>query len=263
MSKYFSEIKSQKRINKMDFSDGSVFKFIESFSILSMDSGETFNFETGLNETGLLVMEGHCDIVINGKEYRNIGSRQNTFIGLPTGVYIPINRKVEITSHGSNIAVCSGRCDKKTEFAIIKPEDVKIMEVGKDNWQREVRIIIGPNSPSVNLILGETINPPGNWSGTPAHKHEINSPSHESLHEELYYFRVDKPQGFGVQRFYSPERGINELIYLKEGTVTFMPWGYHQIVAGPGYTLYYLFFISGKGKDLIGNLDPEHRWINK
>jgi 5-deoxy-glucuronate isomerase len=124
-------------------------------------------------------------------------------------------------------------------------------------------MIIGPDSPSVNMLVGETINPPGNWSGTPPHKHEGDKLQGESLHEELYYFRTDKPQGWGIERFYSPEKGINELIYLKENIVTFMPWGYHQIVAGPGYTLYYLFFLAGEGKNLSTFEDKEHCWIRQ
>ncbi len=124
-------------------------------------------------------------------------------------------------------------------------------------------MIIGPEGPSQNLLLGETLNPPGNWSGTPAHKHEQARPPDESCHEELYYFKIDKPQGFGIQKFYSPERGVDELISITDGTVTFMPWGYHQIVAGPGYTLYYLFFLSGQGKKLAGVPDQNHCWISR
>jgi 5-deoxy-glucuronate isomerase len=146
---------------------------------------------------------------------------------------------------------------------IIRPEQVKVMQVGRDNWSREVRIIIGPESPSVNMIVGETLNPPGNWSGTPPHKHEGNEARNESLHEELYYFSTDKPQGWGIERLYSPERGVNELIYLKNNIVTFMPWGYHQIVSAPGYTLYYLFFLAGNGKGLSGYEDPDHNWIKQ
>ncbi len=88
---------------------------------------------------------------------------------------------------------------------------------------------MGPDSPSVNIILGETLNPPGNWSGTPPHKHEIDDLSRESLHEEVYYFRTDKPQGWGIERIYSPERGVNDLLFLQNNSVTFMPWGYTRL----------------------------------
>ncbi len=237
--------------------------FISGFGVLSFKNSAEYHIESGDNEIGLVMLEGSCDIRINGEEYRNIGTRENVFSGSPAGVYIPVDSKVLINSRNALIGVCKSKCSKKTEPAVIYPEKVKIMEVGKDNWKREVRIIIGTESPSVNLIVGETINPSGNWSGTPPHKHEVKNPAKQSRHEELYYFKTDKPEGWGIERLYSPERGVNELIYLEENTVTFMPWGYHQIVAAPGYTLYYLFFLAGEGKELIGYEDPDHNCLKR
>jgi 5-deoxy-glucuronate isomerase len=124
-----------------------------------------------------------------------------------------------------------------------------------------VRTVIPPKGFSKNLILGETLNPPGNWSGTPPHRHEVNNLPQESLHEELYYFRTNKPESWGIQRSYSPQRGINEFIPIENHTITLIPNGYHQIVAGPGYWLYYLFFLAGVGNNLCGAPDPEHKWI--
>lgn len=247
----------------LDFSKAEVFRFIKSFSLLSLKNNQEQQIVSGDKELGVLVLSGSCDISVDGKIYRGLGARESVFSGLPAAFYVPINKTVKLISHSVCLAICACACEKETEFALIRPENVKVMQVGKLNWQREVRMIISKDSPSVNLILGETLNPPGNWSGTPAHRHEKANPPAESLHEELYYFKTDKPQGFGIERIYSPERNINELIYLKENTVTYMPWGYHQIVAGPGYALYYLFFLAGGGKELAGIPDSEHTWINE
>lgn len=259
---YFTQLLIKKGINKTEIKK-DLFKFIQGFEIVLLDNNERMALKSGNCEVGVVILRGKCSINIDGKTHENLGSRENIFKEKPTAVYVPIEKEFEIVSHGAEIVLCYAKCEEEADFAIIGPDKVKIMQVGKDNWQRQVTLIIRPDSQSVNLIIGETINPPGNWSGTPAHKHEIDNPPEESLHEELYYFRCDKKNGFGVERFYSPERGINELIYLKENTVTFMPWGYHQIVAGPGYTLYYLFFLSGKGKELIGCCDPDHKWLNE
>jgi 5-deoxy-glucuronate isomerase len=48
---------------------------------------------------------------------------------------------------------------------------------------------------------------------------------------------------------------------LQDHSLSFMPWGYHQVAAAPGYTLYYSFFLAGKGKSLTGYTDPDHSWI--
>lgn len=262
MTEFRTEMNIKEGINKADI-QGGTFKFIQGFEILSLKSQERFLVKSRDCEIGLVVLSGRCSLEVKGKIYENIGSREGVFKGKATAAYIPLGEEVEVRSNGGQIALCYSKCDKKTEFALFSPQEIKVMQVGKDNWQREVRIMIGPESPSVNLIVGETINPAGNWSGTPPHKHENTNLPRESLHEELYYFKTDKPQGFGIQRIYSYDKGINELIYLKDNLVTFMPWGYHQIVAGPGYTLYYLFFLSGQGKVLSGSVDSAHKWINE
>lgn len=259
---YFTQLLIKKGINKTEIRKG-LFRFIQGFEIVLLDNNERITLKSGNCEVGVVILKGRCNINIDGKTHENLGSREKIFKERPTAIYVPIEKEFEIVSHGVEIALCYAKCEEEADFSIIGPDKVKVMQVGKDNWQRQVSLIIRPDSQSVNLIVGETINPPGNWSGTPAHKHEIDNPPAESLHEELYYFRCDKKNGFGVERFYSPERGINELIYLKENAVTFMPWGYHQIVAGPGYTLYYLFFLSGKGKELIGCCDPDQKWLNE
>lgn len=259
MGDFVSRIKVHDGFNNVSLPES--FRFISGFGVLSFKNSSEYCIESQDNEIGLVMLEGSCNISFDGEKYKNLRARESVFSGNPTGVYIPVDSRIVIDSQNATIAVCKSKCSKKTEPAVIYPEEVKRMDVGKDNWKREVRIIIGPESPSVNLIVGETINPAGNWSGTPPHKHESKIPSEESLHEELYYFKTDKPQGWGIERVYSPERGINELIYLEENTVTFMPWGYHQIVAAPGYTLYYLFFLAGEGKELMGYEDPNHNWI--
>ncbi len=236
------------------------YKFVQQFGILNLDFNNGFTMETGTSEFGLVLLGGTCDIEVEGKNYGEIKSRANVFSGVPTAVYVPADSQFSIVGK-AEIAVCSGKCEQKTESALITPEQIKIMKVGRENWSREVRIIIGPDSPCVNMLLGETINPPGNWSGIPPAKHEKNNLPEESFHEELYYFKTDKPQGWGMERIYSPERGLSELLYVEENVVTFMPWGYHQIVAAPGYTLYYLFFLAGEGKNLAQHEDPEHKWI--
>lgn len=236
-------------------------RFIQNFGILNLTENSSFSHETKDCEYALSILEGSCSIEVEGKVFQNIKSRENLFQGLPAALYIPAYSKFTVRKGNAKIAVCSGKCSKKKEPVLITQENTKVMDVGKDNWRREVRILIGPDGPSENIILGETINPPGNWSGTPPHRHEKDNLPQESLHEEIYFFKTDKPQGWGLQRFYSPERDINELIYLQDNSVTFMPWGYHQVAAGPGYTLYYLFFLAGNGNDLKAFEDRDHNWI--
>jgi len=262
MPNYYLEMKISDGLNQAAIPK-TTFNYISGFSVLSLAKGREFVLKSDENETGLNIFGGSCDITIGGRVYKNLGKRESVFGGLPTGVYIPKGESFTVMSKGVEIGICSAKCEKSTDFAVIEPSEVKVMQVGKENWSREVRMIIGSNSPSVNLLLGETMNPPGNWSGTPPHKHEKSNLPVESLHEELYYFKTDNPDSFGVERLYSPEKKVNEFIHLKNNTVTLMPWGYHQIVAAPGYFLYYMFFLSGEGKELKGLVDPAHSWLIK
>jgi 5-deoxy-glucuronate isomerase len=236
-------------------------KYIHEFGILSFTEEQHFSAETGGMELGIMILSGAGVIEIDGVSHE-IGNRMSVFSGLPQAVYIPPGHA--FTIHGKNLHTALGytACESRAEKPrIIREPEVTVNTVGKDNWSREVRIVVPPNGFSKNLILGETLNPPGNWSGTPAHRHETNNVPQESLHEELYYFQTNQPAAWGIQRNYSPQRNTNEFILLDNHTITLMPNGYHQIVAGPGYWLYYLFFLAGIGNKLCGFADPENTWI--
>lgn len=262
MPQYSGRINTNEAINKTVLPTG-MFQYITGFEILSLEQGNNLCFNTGSCEAGLVIFSGSCDLIVEGQTHKNLGNRENVFSGLPAAIYIPRDTEYKIISHGVQLGACFAKCNKKTKPAVISAADMKVIRVGKENWQREVRIIIGPDSPSVNMIIGETLNPSGNWSGIPPARHERNNLPNESLHEEMYYFKTDKPQGWGIERVYSKERDFNELIYLQDNIVTFMPCGYHQVVAAPGYILYYLFFLAGEGNILAQFDDPDHNWIKK
>lgn len=263
MERFYNREEIKKGYNKI-VGRGERFKFIDEFGILRLGDGDSFSETSPECETALIILKGSCSVTAGNITFEDIHGRETIFSGLTNSVYIPPGINYSVTGRGVEIGVCKALCRPYDgEAELITPDRVKVMQVGSDNWSREVRIMIGPNTAGKNMIVGETVNPPGNWSGTPPHKHEKDSLPEESLHEELYYFRTDKPQGWGIERFYSPERNINDLIYLQDNIVTYMPWGYHQIVAGPGYTLYYLFFLAGKGNTLTGYEDPDHNWIKK
>ncbi len=77
---------------------------------------------------------------------------------------------------------------------VIGPDEQRIAEVGEGNWSRTVRTILGPEHDAQRLLLGETINPPGNWSSYPPHRHDRHNPPEEVDLEEVYLFR-DQPGG--------------------------------------------------------------------
>ena len=111
----------------------------------------------------------------------------------------------------------------------------------------------------------KTISPPGNWSSFPPHKHGVENPPEETKLEEVYFFKIQPEEGFGMQRLYTDpdldDEGFDEALVLKNNTVTIMPRGYHPVCAAPGYSVYYLWILAGKNRKLIPKEDPQHSWI--
>ena len=117
-----------------------------------------------------------------------------------------------------------------------------------------------PSQPHVKrLMVGETFNPPGNWSSYPPHKHDGRDG--EPTLEEMYYFTIDPPQGFGQQILYTNE-GESAAHSVKDGDAVLLPYGYHPVAASPGYRLCYLWGMAGEQRKLALHEDPAHKWVH-
>jgi 5-deoxy-glucuronate isomerase len=239
--------------------DNDLLEYIHEFGILILHD-DTYENHTGSCEAVLHIIEGSCTVTANGERYEQVGQRENPFNGRPGAVFLPAGTTYSIQAQFVEIAITYARAVPGGKPIVIPDTSLSPNEVGKDNWQRTVTMIAPPDFPSQKLILGETINPPGNWSGVPTHKHDTDIPGQESLHEELYYFRADRPGGWGLERIYDKGE-MDEMVLLQDRVVTIMPRGYHTVSSAPGYTLYYAFVIAGPSKPLLVTLDPDQAWI--
>src|SRR5205085_2719368 len=77
---------------------------------------------------------------------------------------------------------------------VVFPEESQTRIIGKDNWQRTVTTSIGEIIKADRLIVGETVNPPGNWSSAPPHKHDVKSGDEVPM-EEVYLYKFNPAQG--------------------------------------------------------------------
>ena len=109
------------------------------------------------------------------------------------------------------------------------------------------------------LIVGETFNEPGQWSSFPPHKHD--GTDGEPALEEVYYFRFDRPDGFGFQGLYDAD-GDERAVFLRHGAVVGIPRRLSPGVRGAGYRLYYLWALVGTERRLAMYEDPAHRWLH-
>ena len=125
----------------------------------------------------------------------------------------------------------------------IDPADVAVEERGEGPTARTVRTYVGEGS----LICGETINPPGGWSSWPPHRHE---------HEEVYLYRFDAPEGFGVQMIYDGDPGEPSIV--RDGYVERIRGRYHPVVASPKSSMLYVWALAGESMTLTPEPDPRY-----
>jgi 5-deoxy-glucuronate isomerase len=210
-------------------------------------------------ELAAVVLSGVVDVDGLG----TAGGRTDVFDGPGHTVYAPPGTPLRLRATGgpAQIVIASAPLGDGTpgQARIIGPGDQDVAERGEGNWSRTVRTILGPDDDAGRLLLGETINPPGNWSSYPPHKHDTHEPPREVRLEEVYLFKVDPEGGFGIQLRYDGES--EEAFTVRDGDVAAIPAGYHPVVAAPGYSLCYLWVMAGQGRQMIPYLDPAHAWV--
>jgi 5-deoxy-glucuronate isomerase len=252
----------------------SVFKWGEgTLNYLSLDSirldpGGSCHLILAEEEAAFVTLGGTASVQVkssSGKvsEWRGVGGRPDPFSGSPGGVYIPRAAEIGIQAESRlEAAIARAPCDADLEPALITPDQVRVVSAGAANWRRDVRLVIPPGSPtSQRLIVGETLNPPGNWSGIPPHKHDRIA-AEENILDEFYYFKVRPPESYGVQMIYGHgEKG--EALIVSDDDVAVFPGGYHPTVAAPGTTVFYLWALAGGDKAYKIGIDPRFGWVSQ
>lgn len=226
---------------------------------LSLDAGERFLGETGDRELVAVLQSGNCEVHTEGLSASL--RRESVFAGRAGAVYLPPGVPFTVSAHGpSQLVLASAPARSGPPPTVIAPEAVRVREVGKENWRREVHDIVAMDFPAERLLVGETYNPPGNWSSYPPHKHDVDRGDEETAMEEAYLFRIDPPHGFGLQCLYSGD-GRMERVYIVRDLTAIAISGYHPVVAAPGYRLYYLWAMAGRRRKLIQYIEEAHAWI--
>lgn len=229
-----------------------------------------WTFDTGEDEAALDIFSGLCSVNIRADSgsatFPEIGSRKSVFDGKPTMVYIPRESSVSIFAESPAFEGVVVSAPARTKYApvLVYPEETKTISVGKDNWKRTVVTAIGDNMKADRLIVGETTNPPGNWSSSPPHKHDKRGDGEVPM-EEVYVYKLNPVQGFGLHRIYSApgdDHPFDVTYTVRDGDLVAIPRGYHPVVAAPGYQLFYLWALAGEERKYgAWSDDPDHAWI--
>lgn len=229
-----------------------------ALDLLVLNPGQTFTLSTGEFEIAAVILSGEASVLVEGRSFTL--ARTGVFSSPASAVCLPRETVAEISaSKATEIALCKSKTSKKGEVFFVSPGETREKTVGRDNWERKVVDIISTDAPATRLVVGETFNKPGCWSSFPPHKHDTVIPGVEAKMEEIYLFRMNPSEGFGTQTIYGSQ-GTHSFKVRDYDAVT-IPWGYHPVSAMPGYGLYYLWFLSGEGRELKPNTDPEYKWL--
>lgn len=226
---------------------------------LCLSPGGSLTFEGRDEETVLVLQQGRGVITVGDARFQV--SRASVFTERATALYLPPGATLHVDATSALEAILfSTPAPAGAPAVLAGPDDVVVNPRGRLNYTREVHDIFVRDPHVRRLMVGETFNPPGNWSSYPPHKHDGRDG--EPKLEEVYYFRIDPEQGFGHQVLYTSD-GESVTHQVKDGDAVLLPYGYHPVSSPPGYRLYYLWAMAGDERKLALFEDPAHTWIHE
>lgn len=233
-----------------------------SFAALQLKAGESHGGRTGGSEVGIVLLGGTCSVQSSRGEWKRIGRRPDVFSGMPYALYLPLDTSFTITAlTDCDIALCYSAAEDEHPPALITPADIEVEIRGAGNATRQINKIVRPEFHAHRLLIVEVYTPGGNWSSYPPHKHDVHAPPAEVDLEEIYYYRVNRPEGYAIQKVYTPDRRIDETLTVRDGDMVLVPEGYHPVVAAHGYDVYYLNALAGSARSMAASDDPDYAWV--
>jgi len=232
-----------------------------SFAVRKLAAGESYSADTGSTELAIVVLGGRCSVQSSAGQWLNFGGRTTVFDGLPYTLYLPIHTRFTVTTDSHcDLAFCHAQAEEVHPARLVTPDDVGIELRGGGNATRQINSMLPPSFDAHRLIVVEVYTPAGNWSSWPPHKHDVHNPPTEVDLEEIYYYRIQRPEGFAIQKVYTPTRSIDETITVRDGELVLVPEGYHPVAAAHGYNVYYLNALAGSARSLAASDDPDYAW---
>jgi 5-deoxy-glucuronate isomerase len=230
------------------------------FEALAVEEGRTVERDTGDRECCVVVIAGRVDISSRHGEWRDLGERETPFEGAPDAAYLPPGTSFTITGT-AEVGLCFAPANGGAEPRVLPASGVVAETRGHGAHERTIHPILMGDEAADSLLVCEVYTPPGHWSSYPPHKHDRDAMPEESYLEETYYFRIDPPRGFALQRVYTDDRSLDETLSVRDRDTVLVPRGYHTVSAPPGYAVYYLNVMAGPTRAWAIANDPDHEWM--
>ena len=239
-----------------------------NFNARILKKGQVWKGFTGENEYGIILLSGDYSVKTDQGNWKTKNGRKHVFDGIAHTLYLSRNTEFELTVESEILDIALGWCETTEDHpAQFKEPTESVIEIrGGDNATRQINSLIEPGFDCQRLVSVEVYTPSGNWSSFPAHKHDeriLDNDGNliEARLEETYFYKTDKPQGYAIQQIYTGDRSLDEIAVARNNDVVMVPKGYHPVVAGHGYNIYYLNFLTGSDQSLANTNDPDHEWI--
>jgi 5-deoxy-glucuronate isomerase len=239
-----------------------------NMAAMRLNKGQTYQGSTGEHEHVTVILGGRCTIRTSAGDFANLGRRPDVFSGMPWALYLPRRTTFEIEALADHLefASCWVPTDQDHPARLVTPADSALEIRGGGNATRQINSILPPGFDCHRLVCVEVYTPPGNWSSYPPHKHDVHRTGAdgkllEADLEEIYFYKIDKPDGYAYQRIYNDDRSIDALVMAQNHDTVLVPEGYHPVVSAHGYTTYYLNFLAGTAQSLASADDPTYAWI--
>lgn len=234
------------------------------FGLFRLQPGETAAEATGGTEVIIVVVEGKAMISAGGVDYGRLGDRTDVFEKTPPHcLYVPDGSHWEAVAETPlTLAVCAAPGRGGHPARRIGPDGISLTQRGTGANTRFINNIAMENEDYCDsLLVTEVFTPAGNWSSYPSHRHDEDDFPRMTYLEETYYMRLNPSQGFGIQRVYTEDGSLNEVMAVENHDVTLVPKGHHPCGAPYGYEMYYLNVMAGPTRKWRFQNDPAHDWI--
>jgi 5-deoxy-glucuronate isomerase len=216
-----------------------------AFTVVDVRAGAPYRSIAPDRESVIVTQSGAGRILVDGLTV-DVG-RSSVFDQVGRVVYVPPGVEFVIdTDHELLVAIGSAPAEGRLPTRVFEPAEMRSEIRGGGTSYRQVVHTLAHPLPAEHLIVYEVYVPRGTWAGWPPHRHDGVDGS--PYLEEVYYFRLDRPEGYALHRnFCDGARGddFDEVSVAHDGDVVLVPKGYHTTVACPGSNMYFLNFLAG------------------
>jgi len=232
-----------------------------AFEVWALPAGATWQLETGPEEAVLVFLTGSARATVEGQTFEIVG-RRSVFTALPTALYLPCASRLDLTATTALEFARGGRGAGGGDAGGRVGGGGGGGEIGGGpRVTGRVSRVLAPDFPAGRLLVVGVRTRGGNWSSFPPHRHDGRGGS--PYLEEVYYYRIDPPEGFALQRLYTRDTARDEVVVARDSDLVLVPEGYHPVVAAPGSNVYYLNILAGETREMTPYDDPAYAWIRQ